>query len=147
MLHDEHFDRHQFEQPDSARTTDSIITKNAVLSKEDAQGMQLLQPKAYPHYDAAWANDPKQVTKLLHEVFPALFRENDSTPMSARRSFSLCARWREVSILYFAHGWDRASIADRMGMTFAAVDTLIRTIRRARKGLRGDVRPRRRRAQ
>lgn len=148
MRHDDgHYDRHQFEQPETPETSDKIISaRGNGLSTQDAKGMQVITPLLYPHYDAEWAKDKKQVDALLRTVFPALFRESDPTPIGERRSFSLCARWYEVINLYFKNGWDQSSIADHMGMTPRAVNSLIRTIRYARKGLNRHGKPRRRTA-
>jgi DNA-directed RNA polymerase specialized sigma24 family protein len=73
-----------------------------------------------------WATDDKQVKELLLRSFPKLKED----PAQMQRA----GRWAQVIHLYFRMGWTQSQIADEMNISQAAVNSMLRSISRARNG-------------
>ena len=93
-------------------------------------GHQILKIRRPRKPVPSWATNNKKVQDLLIRVFP---RMKESPKQRVR-----AGRWARVIHLYFNQRWSRGQIANEMGISYMAAETLIRSIKRAAKGLRSD---------
>jgi hypothetical protein len=79
-----------------------------------------------------WATNDIEVRRILLSVFPNL-----KTRPHHRRA---AARWNQAIVLVYRLGMPYNHAAEEMGITYFALESLLRNIRRAAKGLRSDSR-------
>jgi hypothetical protein len=79
----------------------------------------------------AWATNDAEIRRILLSVFPEL-----KTRPHHRRA---AARWNQAIVLVYRLGMSYSYAADEMGITYQALESLLRNIRRAAKGLRSDT--------
>jgi len=75
-----------------------------------------------------WANSNRRIQKFLLRSFPLMRMD----PAQRTRA----GRWARVINLYFKRQWSRGQIAEELNWTYARVDTIIRSIKRAAEGKR-----------
>lgn len=91
-------------------------------------GHQVIQINRPRKQIPTWVSDDDHIRLFLLRSFP-------------RMKFDLAqreraARWMRVIHLYFRQLWTRGQIADEIGATYSSVNSMIRHIRRAAKGMR-----------
>ena len=93
-------------------------------------GHQILKIKRPKKKSPSWARDNESIKKFLIRVFPRM--QEFSQRVRA-------GKWIRIMYLYYNQNWSRGQIAAELHMTYAAVDSLIRSLKRASKGLRTDT--------
>jgi hypothetical protein len=79
----------------------------------------------------SWATNDAEVRKILLGSFPKLV--NNTKQRSA------AARWSQAIVLVYRLGFSYSHAAAEMGITYLALESMLRNIRRAAKGLRSDT--------
>jgi hypothetical protein len=98
-------------------------------------GHQILKIRRPRKKIPAWVNDKKKIRELLIRSFPKMkfdFYQRERA-----------GRWAQIINLYFQEGWSRGQITEELKdrwplITYDAVESIIRSIRRVSKGRRAN---------
>ena len=93
-------------------------------------GHQIMKTRRPKKKIPTWVYNSKEIQKFLRRVFPKL-----KDPSQRERA----GRWARVAHLYFNQNWSRGQIAGELHLTYAAVDSAVRALKRAAAGLRTDT--------
>lgn len=93
-------------------------------------GHQIMKIRRPKKKIPAWAYNRKEIQKFLQRVFPKL-----KDPGQRERA----GRWARIAHLYFNQNWSRGQIAAELHMTYNAVNSAVRALKRAAAGLRTDT--------
>lgn len=93
-------------------------------------GHRILKIKRPKKKSPPWVRNNESIKKFLIRVFPHM--QEFSQRVRA-------GKWIRVMYLYYNQNWSRGQIAAELHMTYTAVDSLIRSLKRASKGLRTDT--------
>ena len=93
-------------------------------------GHQILVERKHKKKIPKWAQDDKQVQKIILRSFP---KWRTDTRQSQR-----AGRWARIIQLYFRLGRTHGQIAEEMKISYDSVRSLIRAIKRVAKGKRTD---------
>lgn len=93
-------------------------------------GCQIIAIRRFNRQDPEWTKSDKEVQKVLLLAFPKL--------ASSPKQRTQAGRWMRVIQLYFRKHFTHGEIAEELGMTYPAVISLIRSIKRVAAGQRAD---------
>ena len=100
--------------------TGGFMNGHQIINSNRARG-------GFKRAEASWAHDDKAVRALLIKSFPKL--ETDS------RQRSRAGRWMRVIQLYHRFGHSYGDVAEEMGLTVAAIKTILQRMRHDIKGV------------
>lgn len=92
---------------------------------------QILKTKRPKKKIPEWVVNDKKTQNLLLRSFPLM--------KSNLKQRTQAGRWARVINLYYKRQWSRGQIAAELHLTYAAVDSIIRALKRAAAGLRTDT--------
>jgi len=94
-------------------------------------GHQILKIRRPKKTIPSWAYSHKKIQEFLLRVFPNLEKD--------QKQRERAGRWVRILYLYFNQNWSRGQIASELKLTYSAVNSTIRAIKRAAAGLRSDT--------
>lgn len=111
---------------DSARTTKGLRT---IIDVRDPylSGHQIHAISRPERQIPDWMNSDEQVRAFLLRVFPKLAESS--------RQRASAGRWLRVIHLYFRGSYNASEVAEEIGISYRAVKSLVRSIRRVSMGL------------
>ena len=108
---------------------DISVKLNKFTDREDPfrTGHQILTVNRPRKKIPAWAANDARIKEILLRAFPKMKKKP--------KQRVLAGKWIRVINLYFRQRWTRGQIAEEMGLTYSAVDSIIRNIKRVSEGL------------
>jgi hypothetical protein len=107
-----------------------VIDGDELGSPDRGTGFQPKKLRRIERPVPEWARTDAGLQRVLLTAFPRLKRD----PRDRARA----GRWAQVINLYFRQNLSRSEIAAELSLTYGAVDSLIRNIKRAASGIRAD---------
>ena len=95
------------------------------------RGHQILKIRRPAKKTPLWAFNHKKIQTILLRSFPKM----KTSPTQRARA----GRWIRIIHLYFNQNWSRGQISAELRLSYPAVDSIIRAIKRAAAGLRTDT--------